>query len=132
MKKKQAFTLVELLVVIGIISILAGLLLPALQAALYQARTISCISNLKQVGTGILMDTADNDNWYPITDGLGFSLVIVNDQAPLSSWDSKTSWRPSGTFRGSPGLADPANPQFPNVIINEALTHTDPPTVDSV
>ena len=41
-------------------------------------------------------------------------------------------WRPSTEIRGSPGYADPNPSSFPPVVVNEALTHTDPPEVDSV
>ncbi|MBR7143685.1 MAG: prepilin-type N-terminal cleavage/methylation domain-containing protein, partial [Lentisphaeria bacterium] len=51
----KRFTLIELLVVIAIIAILAAMLLPALSAARAQARTSSCLSNLKQISLAIGM-----------------------------------------------------------------------------
>ena len=50
-----AFTLIELLVVIAIIAILAAILFPVFAQAREKARTTSCLSNFKQMGTGIMM-----------------------------------------------------------------------------
>ncbi|OGV48551.1 MAG: hypothetical protein A2X49_15300 [Lentisphaerae bacterium GWF2_52_8] len=50
MKKKKPFTLIELLMVVGIISILAALLLPALKQAQESGRSIQCLSNLRNIG----------------------------------------------------------------------------------
>lgn len=65
MKGQRAFTLVELLVVIGIIAILAGLLLPALQRAKESAKAVSCLDNLKQWGFATQLFVGENDDLLP-------------------------------------------------------------------
>ena len=56
---KQAFTLVELLVVIGIIAVLVGILLPALSKAKQQANIVVCSSNLRQLSVCMMMYETD-------------------------------------------------------------------------
>src|ERR1051325_9107320 len=62
LKRAQGFTLIELLVVIAIIAILAALLLPVLSSAKEKSKPISCMNNLKQMGTGQQMFAEDSDS----------------------------------------------------------------------
>jgi len=62
---RRGFTLIELLVVIAIIAILAAILFPVFAQAREQARSISCLSNQKQIGTACMMYLQDYDEVYP-------------------------------------------------------------------
>jgi prepilin-type N-terminal cleavage/methylation domain-containing protein len=63
--KGSGFTLVELLVVIGIIAVLISILLPALNRARQSAISIQCMGNLKQIGQAALMYAQEFKGWYP-------------------------------------------------------------------
>ncbi|MCX6890033.1 MAG: prepilin-type N-terminal cleavage/methylation domain-containing protein [Verrucomicrobia bacterium] len=95
---RRAFTLVELLVVIAIIAVLAALLLPALASARDQGRKAACLSNLRQIGIGLINYATDNDgkipfgpkappftnpaDFYPST-GAPTSLISLQSGAPV-------------------------------------------------
>lgn len=74
MKKRptrRGFTLIELLVVIAIIAILAAILFPVFARARESGKLATCVSNLKQIGTGISLYTSDFDERFPF--GIDFT-----------------------------------------------------------
>src|SRR5207247_5435393 len=70
-RKHVAFTLVELLVVIGIIAVLIGILLPALGRAREQSKKLQCMSNLRQLGVAFIMYANDNKQGLPAVSSRG-------------------------------------------------------------
>ncbi len=80
-----------------------------------------------------ILDFSYDHDWYPMTDGFGFSLVVRDEQAEPDAWSNRSNWRASGTLGGSPAAEDPGPPEIAPVVINEALTRTDvPPPTDSI
>jgi prepilin-type processing-associated H-X9-DG protein len=91
-----AFSIVELLVVIGIIGILIALLLPTLANARKQSRAVACKAQLQHIGSAFQMYLNENDGWYPPAiysptfnpNGLG----QVNDYLSRYVQDNKRIW----------------------------------------
>lgn len=84
-RHRRAFTLVELLVVIGIIAVLVAILLPALSRARAAAQMVGCMANLRQIGTAFMTYAGDNRGQWP-----------VYNYDPVQPWTNWANW----TFEG--------------------------------
>lgn len=85
-RDRHIFTLIELLIVIAIIAILAGILLPALNAAREKARTISCLSNYMQLGKICAIYLADSGDHFPTYKGSGSRAWFKRSSGPLANY----------------------------------------------
>ena len=103
----RAFTLVEMLVVISIMGILAGLLLPALENAHEQGKRVACMNNLRQIGSAILAYAGDYDNhtppaWVNIPNGPWYA-TLTNGYVN----STKIFKCPDDRRRANPGVSTP-------------------------
>ena len=97
---RRAFTLIELLVVVAIISIIAGLLLPALVAARQNSRRAACLSNLKQISLAFALYLDDSAGRFP--DRRDLKNTLPGGYRPWASWpasDPRAGWA-AVTFQG--------------------------------
>ena len=90
MSKRRGFTLIELLVVIAIIAILAAILFPVFAKAREKARQTSCLSNLKQLGLGMIMYAQDYDETFT---SIGYANDLWYD-ANLGAFNSNNAANP--------------------------------------
>jgi hypothetical protein len=79
-----------------------------------------------------ILDLEYDDAWYPITDGVGFSLVVLNENARPVNFATRSGWRPSTRVGGSPLQNDPRPPYIPPIVINEALANSPLPQVNAI
>lgn len=90
---RTGFTLVELLVVIGIIAVLISILLPALAKARRAAMDVQCMANLKQIGSAVMMYVNDNQGWLPwsefdgdASNGAGYVYAVPSTGTSAVMW----------------------------------------------
>ena len=89
MNRRKAFTLVELLVVIGIIALLIGILLPALSRARAEAQLIQCQSNIRQMVTAAILCAQDRKGYMPTCSDTTWALAF--DGQPVSKFSYRDS-----------------------------------------
>src|SRR6476620_2394348 len=83
MKRKNAFTLIEILVVVGIIALLISILMPSLKRARAQARRTSCASNLHEVGLAMMSYLHDSHDHMPF---ISYMPSLFPDPLTITIW----------------------------------------------
>src|SRR5688500_964240 len=102
-RRAQAFTLIELLVTVAIIALLISILLPSLTRVRSQAKSSVCLSNLKQIGTGLVMYLGQNRDFYPQHS----SVVPAAPPPPKTRWpDALRHYMQNTEIYRCPSLTD--------------------------
>ncbi len=96
----RIFTLIELLVVIAIIAILAALLLPALGKARESAKSLSCMSNLRQQGSAVVAYTVDWSGWLPVKQYMDSGYAAYGWKNQLAPYLGFPNVHPYNAFTG--------------------------------
>ena len=101
--ERNYFTIIELLVVVSIIAILAGMILPALNKAREAVFKASCLNNMKQIGTALVMYAQDNGGYLPKSRNnkvfIGYIEIYLNTKADHSHSDGGRYWKqPQGIY----------------------------------
>src|ERR1022692_1667865 len=87
--KSEAFTCLELILVIGVALVLVSMIIPPRQRACCKVSRISCVNNLKQIGTAYRVWENDNGDRYPATQSVGlggWSEFLTNADQGLLCW----------------------------------------------
>lgn len=79
-----------------------------------------------------ILDFTYGNGWQRLADGLGFSLQLRYEDIAVNDLNDAAAWKASARQAGSPGTSDPGSSVSEAVVINEVLTHTDLPLVDTV
>jgi prepilin-type N-terminal cleavage/methylation domain-containing protein/prepilin-type processing-associated H-X9-DG protein len=95
-RTKTGFTLIEILIVIAIIAILAGILLPVLGVARERARRMNCGSNLRQIGSACLVFAESNNQKFPNINNNDNGSRVLGKLVPTYIDDEKVFKCPSG------------------------------------